>query len=119
MKHSTYPASDRELIWIKRIKRYILRNINEDQSLETIADKCLVTQYFITNRFPLISGLTVIEYRRKFRLIKAAKRIAKGRPVKQVVRDAHYNSTGDFNRAFKRMFSLTPLQYINVYMRKN
>lgn len=120
MKPNPLPLNQRERSLITKIHIFVLRNIDKNFSVKHIAGRVGVAPNFIRKRFPEACNYTVIEYRRKYRLIKAAKKIAKGTPVKVAAKEAKYQTSWDFLRAFKNKFQVTPLEYIHhrIQMRK-
>lgn len=111
MKPSAYPATLEQIETVKKIKRFLLKHLLENPTIEEIADHCHTKPYFVEVRFTQICNETIVEYRRKYRLLKAVKLIASGLPGKQAAHEIQYTEKA-FYKAFKKEFSLSPAEYI-------
>ena len=55
--------------------------------------------------------MTVGEWRRRLRLLRAVQRLARGESVTNVALDAGYSSTSAFIATFRKAFGTTPGRY--------
>lgn len=102
---------DKELA--HKIKNFLFENIHTNYTDKELADKFNTKPFFIKSTFPKVfKGKSVAHIVREERLRIAAKRIKSGELVKEVFRDAGYNTMSAFDNAFKRIFKKSPALYI-------
>lgn len=88
---------------------FIEGQLQEEVSLETVAQFCGVSRFHLVRAFGLATGRSVMRYLRLRRLTEAAKRLAAGAPdILAVALDAGYGSHEAFTRAFREAFGCTP-----------
>jgi AraC family transcriptional regulator len=90
---------------------YIESHLNEELSLEAIADAAGVSKFHLSRAFSASVGGSLAGYLRARRLSEAAKQLAGGAPdILAVALEAGYGSHEAFTRAFRQQFGVTPEQ---------
>lgn len=91
---------------------YIEKNLNEDLTLDKIADDLNYSKYYITRIFSEKTGTTIYKYIQGRRLTLAAlKLVETKKPIIEISYEAKYNSQQAFTLAFSRLYSCTPQTY--------
>ena len=94
-----------------RIRAYLLENINDDMSLESVAKDVGISVASMQRDFKNAYGQTVVDFVRECRLHAARQAMDKeGISVSEAAYRAGYSSPANFSTAFKRLFGLTPSQ---------
>src|ERR1700761_8433850 len=89
----------------------IERNLDQELSLDGIADACGVSRFHLSHAFGRTLGLSVMDYLRARRLTRAARALAAGASdILHLAFDSGYASHQAFTRAFKTRFGQTPDQ---------
>lgn len=90
---------------------YIESHLNEDLSLETVAEAVGISRFHLSRGFPSAVGWGFGQYIRARRLSEAARLLAAGAPdILEVALDSGYGSHEAFTRAFVQQFGLAPEQ---------
>jgi AraC family transcriptional regulator len=90
---------------------YLESHLNEDLSLDTVADAVGISRFHLSRAFALVTGHSVSEYVRARRLSEAAKALAGGAPdILELAVAWGYGSHEAFTRAFRQRFGRTPEQ---------
>lgn len=94
---------------------YILRHIEEEISLETVAKACHLSKYYFCRTFKAETGEGVYEFIRRVRLEQSAFRLKteRQRSITAISADYGYSSS-NYSSAFKGHYHVTP-----VVFRKN
>lgn len=91
---------------------YIEKHLDEELSLDRIAEGLNYSKYYIARAFAKETGCTVYKYIQGRRLTKAAKKLVETRePIIEIAYDARYNSQQAFNLAFRQLYLCTPGTY--------
>ncbi|NLL78998.1 MAG: helix-turn-helix transcriptional regulator [Clostridiales bacterium] len=97
---------------VKKAADFIEKHLDEDLSLDMIAEGLNYSKYYIARAFAKETGCTVYKYIQGRRLTKAAKKLAETKkPIIEIAYEAHYNSQQAFNLAFRRLYLCTPRAY--------
>lgn len=88
--------------------KYIEKNINESITAEDIAKKAGYSLYYFSRMFKKQMGLSIMEYVKERRLIKASEEIVNGRKIIDVALEYGYQSHSGFTKAFKNKFGFSP-----------
>ena len=100
---------------IEKLVDYIETHIDEDLSLDKIANELNYSKFYIARIFTEETKCTVYKYIQGRRLTVAAQKLVETeQPIVEIAYEAHYDSQQAFTLAFKRLYECTP----NVY-RKN
>ncbi|WP_100334187.1 AraC family transcriptional regulator [Bacillus alkalisoli] len=102
-------------IHIKRTIDYIEENLHEDISLENLAEIACFSPYHFHRIFQALVGESVMEYVRKRRLTYAAERLYySNEKVLDIAIEVGFQYQVSFNRSFKKVFGVSPVQYRNA-----
>lgn len=97
---------------MKKIVSYIEDHLEEDLSLDTIAEALNYSKFYIARTFAEQTGCTVYKYIQGRRLTLAAEKLACTKePIIEIAYEAHYNSQQAFTLAFGRLYHCTPQIY--------
>ena len=96
-------------MFIKKITSYIEAHLDEDLSLERIADNLHYSKFYLARTFAEQTGSTIGKYIQGRRLTLAAwKLVETNKPIVEISYEAHYNSQQAFTLAFRRLYLCTP-----------
>jgi transcriptional regulator GlxA family with amidase domain len=91
---------------------WILRNLNKELSVETLAERTNLSARQFTRRFKDAFRLPPAQYVEKLRLDEARRRLpARRQTVESVAASVGYASSEVFRRAFERRFGIAPSVY--------
>lgn len=88
--------------------KYIEKNINEPITAEDISKKAGYSLYYFSSMFKKQMGLSIMEYVKERRLIKASEEIGNGRKIIDIALEYGYQSHSAFTKAFKNKFGFSP-----------
>lgn len=93
---------------IQDILRYINENINEDLSIDSIADQFYISKYYMMRLFKQETGYTLGQYISQKRLLLSKELLLSGESVTQACFDCGFKDYSTFSRAYKRFFGESP-----------
>ena len=97
---------------VKKIMSYIEAHLDEDLSLENIADNLHYSKFYLARTFAEQTGSTIGKYIQRRRLTLAAQKLVEtNEPIIEIAYEAHYNSQQAFTLAFRRLYLCTPQVY--------
>lgn len=97
---------------VSRMQHYINAQLDEDITLDAIANAAGYSKYHAARIFKELTGRTVFETIRALRLTKAAQALQSfDEKVVDVAMDNGFDSHDGFTRAFSRQFGITPQKY--------
>ena len=97
---------------VKRVVAYIETHIDEDLSLDKIADALNYSKFYIARIFTEETKCTVYKYIQGRRLTLAAQKlVGTEQPIVEIAYEAHYGSQQAFTLAFKQYYGCTPKIY--------
>jgi two-component system response regulator YesN len=101
----------------KRIKEYIIQNINNLQlSLTDISQHVNLSKGYVCRLFKEIEGETILTYIKKVRFEKSCQLLKETTlPIGDIVLNVGYIDSANFIREFKKKFDITPGQYRESY----
>lgn len=95
-----------------RAIRFINENVSRDLDIQEICDEINVSKYHFCRQFKAHTGMTVMAYLLKTRIVLAAEELLKtDLPVSEISENLGFSSLSYFCRVFKQDRGLTPLQY--------
>ena len=99
---------------LMEITNYIQENY-PSVSLEDLSEKFYLSKPYLSNYIKEKSGMTFGEILKKVRM-KKARAMLKGTSmtVENVAESVGYQNVEHFNRLFKKMYQMTPVQYRNM-----
>lgn len=97
---------------VKRIKDYIELHLDDDLSLDKIANEFNYSKYHIARVFAEQTNCTIYKYIQGRRLSFAAKQLVETqKPIIEIAYEAHYNSQQAFTLAFHQLYFCSPQTY--------
>ena len=97
---------------VKKVVDYIETHIDEDLSLDKIANALNYSKFYIARIFTVETKCTVYKYIRGRRLTLAAQKLVETeQPIIEIAYEAHYDSQQAFTLAFKQFYGCTPKIY--------
>ena len=97
---------------VEKVVDYIETHINEDLSLDKIADALNYSKFYISRAFNEKTECTVYKYIQGRRLTLAAQKLVETeQPIVEIAYEAHYDSQQAFTLAFKQLYECTPYIY--------
>lgn len=103
----------------KKILLYIEDHLDQDLSLEKIAEELNYSRFYAARIFKEHTGMTLYKYIQGKRLDEAARKLAEtGQPIVEVALEAGYGSQQAFTQAFRCVYACTPQEYrrAGIYM---
>ena len=91
---------------------YIEHNIDENLSLDNIAEHFFLSKYYISHVFKDNIGISIHKYIAKKRLQLCHDAIMGGEPISQVYNAYGFDDYSSFYRAFKKEYNMSPKQLI-------
>lgn len=117
-KESSLKEKDEEQIIdnkiVKKIKKIIDRNVNNNITLAEISEEIEINQYKIIRLFKNKTHLTPHAYLMNAKINKAKILIKKGLPISDVYFSLGFFDQSHFIKNFKRIVAVTPKQYQNL-----
>lgn len=95
----------------QNILKYIETHINEDISLDSIANSFYVSKYHIAHTFKNQMGLSIHQYALKKRLSLCKAAIASGSNISTAFLECGFRDYSSFYRAFKKEFGISPKEF--------
>lgn len=91
---------------------HLQERLDEDISLEELANAACFSPFHFHRIFKAMTGETVMSYRRRLLLERAALKIRyTNHPITDIALSSGYDTPEAFSRAFKRRFGFSPKQY--------
>jgi GTP pyrophosphokinase len=89
--------------------KYIEKNVREPVTIQDVANDAGYSRYYFSRMFKKQMGLSIMEYVKERRLIKASEDIATGKKIIDVALEYGYQSHSGFTKAFKTKFGFSPV----------
>lgn len=102
---------------IDRINDFINDHIEEDITLDRIAEEFYVSKFHLSREFKVYTGTTLHKYIVKKKLIMAKELILQGIPIIEVYKVCGMGDYSNFFRAFKSEYGVTPKQYYKLMLK--
>ncbi|WP_315675647.1 AraC family transcriptional regulator [Clostridium sp. 19966] len=108
---SEYVKSDDRII---KIIDYIRNNLNQELSVEKLAEKFFVNKYYLMHRFKEQTGYTLHAYISQKRLMMAASLLKSGSKPLEIYSQCGFLDYSVFHRGFKKQYGISPKQYGSI-----
>ena len=96
-------------ITVSKSLKYIENNISELITAEDIAKEAGYSLYYFSRIFKKQMGLSIMEYVKERRLIKASEEICNGKKIIDAALDYGYQSHSSFTKSFTKKFGFSPV----------
>ncbi len=97
---------------LDRLISYIEEHIEDDLTLDRIAEALNYSKFYMSRTFAERTGCTIYKYIQGRRLTLAAKKLVETKePIIDIAYEAHYNSQQAFTLAFSRLYQCSPQAY--------
>lgn len=93
---------------IENLLKYINRHLDEDLSIENLAQKYFLSKYYMMRKFKEETGYTIHNYIISKRLLLARSLISQGTPVTKAATQSGFGDYTAFIRAYKKQFGDIP-----------
>jgi AraC-like DNA-binding protein len=107
------PVSNyKDLDQVKKVYDYVIRNIQEDITLETVSELLHMAPRSFCRFFKKRTGKPFIQYLKEIRISKASNMLSQTeKPISQICLECGYNNLANFNFYFKNTMKMTPSEY--------
>ncbi|MHA6483447.1 response regulator [Paenibacillus sp. strain BS8-2] len=107
----TKVSDDRSVI-IDKVHRFVNRHLNEDVSLQSLADNVYLHPAYLSSVYKEWTGEGVSQYIYRRKMEHAAELLRKSnRKINEIAEDVGYQNTSYFIRVFKKYYACTPQKY--------
>lgn len=97
---------------LNRVLSYIYENLDEDLTLDQLADIACMSRYHWHRIFRAMTGETLSGIVRRMRLNQAANALVQGNdPIRTIAEQVGYQNLSSFSRAFKRAHGFSPDEF--------
>lgn len=94
------------------IEKVIMEHLEEDLSLEYIAEKVFLSPKYISRIFKEEKGVNITQFITDCKLKKAAKLLLETNiTIEELIKQVGFSSSNYFIKKFKEKYSITPVQY--------
>ena len=93
------------------IKQYIMEHLDEDITIDELADYASISRSHFMHTFKNITGMTAYQYIQKIRLQTAKSYILNGHSFTDASQDCGFNDYSSFYRAFFKEYEQSPSEY--------
>ena len=91
---------------------FIEEHYGEMITVQEAAERCYYSQSHFIEVFPPVHGVSFVEYLNSYRLFRAAGLLrTTDQPVTRIAQSCGFDNLSYFNRLFRRMYQMTPVQY--------
>jgi AraC family transcriptional regulator len=100
---------------ILKVLYYIEAHLNDSLDVKTLAKVAGYSPYHFSRIFKMYMGESIISYVSRLRLEKALlKIISNNKSIIEIAFEAGFETPNGFNKAFKKIFDITPTEYKNI-----
>ena len=96
---------------MEEVLRYIGEHLEEDLSVDALANRFYLSRYYLMHRFKAVTGYTLHQYISQKRLLRAGELIRAGVPVMKAAEQAGFTEYSTFLRAFRSTFHMSPKDF--------
>ena len=112
--NNTLPEETEKNLNMDSVIKYIATHYYEDITLEALAKKTLMSKQHFIRTFTEKYQTTPIKYLNIFRIVTAQRLLESNTMnVSEVFKSCGFNSSANFNRAFKKVTGTSPRDYRN------
>lgn len=99
---------------VDEILRYINANLNQDLSIDFLAERFYLSRSYLMHCFRAETGYTVHNYVLQKRLLFASDLIAGGIPITEACYRSGFKDYSTFSRAYRKLFGSSPRETISA-----
>jgi YesN/AraC family two-component response regulator len=101
--------------FLLKVRQAILSRLSDEQlSVEALAEEIALSRSHLLRKVTALTGLSVNELIRTFRLQKAAQLLEQDwRPVTQVAYEVGFSNLSYFSKVFKEQYGVLPSEYVS------
>jgi DNA-binding response OmpR family regulator len=115
--HSHLQTEDQLLV--RKIETYLLSHIQENVSIETLADYCFISRSSLDKKIRKFTNKSTSNYIRDFKIEIAKKMLEAGlQSIKQIANETGFSSVAYFSSSFMRHEGKSPTQYKSALAKK-
>lgn len=96
---------------LSEIIHYLNDNFADNITLDTLCDKFYISKYYLCHTFKEATGLTVQQYVKEKRLVKAIELISNGNSLTDTALQVGFDNYSSFFRAFTKRYETNPTNY--------
>lgn len=98
--------------WVKQSIDYIMQHLEEEISIEDVADYCHYSKYYFSRMFKTETGESVYAFIKRLKMEQSALRLKheKDKPITEIGVDYGY-SLSNYSSAFKKHHSVSPAEF--------
>ncbi|SEA11568.1 AraC-type DNA-binding protein [Lachnospiraceae bacterium NK3A20] len=115
-EHPAEGSDDSDLF--QNLSTYIEEHLEEDLTLESLAQQFYVSKYYIAHFFKKTLGISVHQYIMKKRLERCRAHIMAGGDISRSYMEYGFKDYSNFYRAFKKEYGMSPKEFREVYTTK-
>ena len=105
-------AGEKRTVLLSQMLNYVSEHFREDLSLQQVADALGYSYYYLSHLFSQFSGLSFQQFRNLKRIEYAQHELANTpRAVNDIASESGFSCVRSFNRVFRGLTGLTPLEY--------
>lgn len=98
--------------WVKETVTYIKANSELPMTVAELAERCYLNQHYFMHRFKEATGTGVHQFIIQERLKVARGLMKQGMKLTDVAYDSGFNNYTTFTRAFKKVYSMSPRNFL-------
>ncbi|WP_282937005.1 AraC family transcriptional regulator [Paenibacillus sp. RC67] len=97
---------------ITQVARYLMKNYKEDITIAMLSEQFYISPYYLCRMFKKLTGVGIVEYVQMARVKESQRLLAEtDEKIIAIAGAVGYDHVGHFNRVFKKIAFITPLQY--------
>lgn len=119
-QQNVYQSNEMDVVRLNKVYNYTLSNYNKDITLDEIASIGNLSVTSFCRYFKLMTRKTYYDFLIEIRISHACRALVEDKlPTEMICFDCGFNNVSNFYRHFKKVTSLTPLEYKRKYLRKS
>ncbi|PLS31209.1 AraC family transcriptional regulator [Bifidobacterium margollesii] len=99
---------------ITNVMEYVSGHLNDDLSLDAIAERFFINKYYLSRQFKKNTGLNLHEFIVKKRLLKSKELLRSCGSAQNVYKQCGFSSYTHFLRCFKQEFHMTTKEFLTA-----
>jgi AraC-like DNA-binding protein len=100
---------------ISKVIDWITHNFDSTITIEELVELGNMSVSSLHYKFKEVTGMTPLQYQKRLRLQEARRLLLDGANVTETALRTGYQSSTQFSREYKRLFGLSPMQYISSH----